>query len=130
VTVVLFIQQLLSLVKEGKIRFNGVRHVQRMKSEKWNTFGKSCGLNEDRDKGVWWNWNESSKNDSIEHVVMDYLFGKILKSFLDKKCCKEMVMRQKPTSYESPLKAPFGRCIENTNETVSKIKKFADKCRK
>jgi hypothetical protein len=101
-----------------------------MKSEKWNTFGKSCSLNEDRDKGVWWNWNESSKNDSIEHVVMDYLFGKILKSFLDKKCCKEMVMHEKPASYVSPWKTPFGRCNENTNETVSKIKKFADKCRK
>jgi hypothetical protein len=61
---------------------------------------------------------------------MDYLIGKLLKSFSDKNCCKEMVMREKPTSYVSPWKAPFERCIANTNLTVSKIKEFTDQCRK
>ena len=75
VTVVLFIQQLLSLVQNEKIRFNGVRHVQRLKIEKWDTFGNSCYMTEDPRKGVWWNWKERSKKKYIEEVIMDYLFG-------------------------------------------------------
>jgi hypothetical protein len=132
VTVVLFIQQLFSLQRDGRICFNGVRHVQRMETEGWNTFGNSCYINEgSSSKGVWWNWSGSSNEKTpIETVIMDFLFRKILKSFMDKNCCKEMVMRKKPTSYVSPWKVPFERCIENTNETVSKIKEFIDQCRK
>ena len=128
VTVVLFIQQLLSLYRDERIRFNGVRHEQRMQTEKWDTFGKSCYMNEDNSEGVWWNWNEGAKDVSIEMVIMAYLFGSVLKSCLDKNCCKEMVMRDKPANYVSPWKEPFGRYIENTNTTVSKIKEFIDEC--
>ena len=130
VTVVLFIQQLLSLQRDGRIRFNGVWHVQRLQTEKWDTFGQSCYMNEDTSKVVWWNWNERSKNVSIESVIMHYLNGRVLKSFLDKNCCNEMVMSKKPASYVSPWKEPFGRCIDNTNTTVSKIKEFTDQCNK
>jgi hypothetical protein len=99
-----------------------------MGTEKWDTFGNSCYMTEDTSKGVWWNWNEKQKYASIEDAIMDYLYGTVLKSFLDKKCCNEMVVCGKPANYVSPWKEPFGRYIENTNTNVSMLKEFIYRC--
>jgi hypothetical protein len=128
VTIVLFIQQLLSLLRERRIQFNGVRHKQQMGTEKWDTFGSSCYMNEDTSKGVWWNWNEKQNYTSIEDAIMMYLKYRILTSFMDKSCCKEMVMCDKPANYVSPWKEPFGRYTGKGNTTESMITKLIVIC--